>query len=178
VGGPGTSAPLSLVAGKDGDQSATFLVGTTVSGTLHSRWLDVARFAANPSDPGVTTWSQHVNADQTSGSHTLYQGDPSQPGSIYREYLYYNAWSKYNAAPGYPVYVNSDAGTGTGLVVGDGTNVNNTTTIAGGTILPAPVHDAAAPNGSIYLGLDHLDTNGNPQFCVKWGAGVKVMQAQ
>jgi hypothetical protein len=151
MGGLGLVAqnwPPSTVWPSDYQGVTTWVrLGATASQPQTELWQDVALVAANAADP--TVWK----AVTTNTNRQVYHRDSASPAL--RESLAAGGGSYYQSEGSSAVNVNALAGAGTGgLVVGDGTGTYSTT-IVGGYTQPTPIHDAAAPGGSYYLGADH-----------------------
>jgi hypothetical protein len=83
-----------------------------------------------------------------------------------------NGPSYFNSPVGWNMAFQFYANSGDGIIVGNGSGDGVITRISGGNITPAPIHEAAATNGSLFLNLDQLDGAGKPKFSRKDNAGT------
>jgi hypothetical protein len=86
-----------------------------------------------------------------------------------------NGPSYFNSPAGWNMAFQWFAGSGDGVIFGNGTGNGVFTRISGGNITPAPIHEATATNGSLFLNLDQLDGAGKPKLSRKDSAGTTTV---
>jgi hypothetical protein len=148
IGLGAVNQPLSVIAPYDAGMTSYSRLGATAAQTETHLWQDPTK---TTTDPAATVWKTVRGPNE----FAVWHHDPTYGGAVARLRWFGNNATYINSEGGAPVRVNADPGTGPGLLVGDGTAAGPTTAINGGTITLVPVADAAAPNGSIYLGSDH-----------------------